>query len=194
MKASTAGDLKAIMPTAPITNIDLFLPWFNKYCPQYDINNEARWCAFIANVAHESGSLKYVKEIASGQAYEGRKDLGNIFPGDGQKFRGRGAIQITGRNNYGKCSMALFGDYRLTTTPQLLEQPQYAVQSACWFWSDRGLNMMSDRIDPMIPMAGDNLKAFKAVVKRVNGWYNGLSERIQFWDRAVRALVKTPAQ
>ena len=65
----------------------------------------AKWsrdakAAFVAQLAHESGAFNYVREIASGRAYEGRKDLGNVMVGDGMKFKGRGLIQITGRANY----------------------------------------------------------------------------------------------
>lgn len=180
----TAVDLKSIMPSAVMQKIELFLPWFNRYMVMYEIDTPARQCCFLANVGHESLSLHYVRELYSGKKYEGRKDLGNIVVGDGVKFRGRGLIQITGRTNYSSCSQAFFGDARLLTSPELLEQPQYAVQSACWFWKDRPLNQISDRVDPALPMSGENLSNFKAVVKRVNGGYNGLDDRIEYWKRA----------
>jgi putative chitinase len=182
----TILDLKSIMPAAPVKRIELFLPWLNKYMMVYEVNTSARKCAFLANVGHESLSLHYVKEIASGKAYEGRKDLGNIVVGDGVKFKGRGLIQITGRDNYMKCSRNLFGnEKRLIESPELLEQPQYAVQSACWFWNDRAINQRADKIDTELPLVDNNLQAFKAVVKRVNGGYNGLADRIESFSASV---------
>jgi len=82
--------------------------------------------------------LNYNKEIASGAAYEYRKDLGNIYPGDGVKFKGRGLIQITGRSNYTAAAKALGID--CINHPELLEQPEWAVKSACWWWENKGLN------------------------------------------------------
>ena len=99
---------------------------------------------FCAQVAHESCGLLYTKELASGKAYEGRTDLGNTQKGDGVRFKGRGYIQITGRANY----TALAKDLKIDCVnhPELLEQPQYALLSALWFWKKRGLNNCIDGI------------------------------------------------
>ena len=70
---------------------------------------------------HESGSFRYTKEIASGKAYEWRKDLGNVQAGDGVRFKGRGLIQLTGRANYALASNALGVDF--VSRPELIEQP-----------------------------------------------------------------------
>ncbi len=85
--------------------------------------------------------MKYVKELASGSDYEGRKNLGNTQPGDGVRFKGIGLIQITGRANYEKASKALGQDF--INHPELLEQPEWAVKSACWWWSNAGLNQVA---------------------------------------------------
>ena len=98
----------------------------------------SKWLPFIAQIGHESGQLKYSEEIASGKAYEGRKDLGNTQQGDGVKFKGRGLIQITGRFNYIQLSKDLGEDF--IKNPELLSTPKYAVQSACWFWNKNKLN------------------------------------------------------
>ncbi len=87
---------------------------------------------FIAQIAHESGELTYVQEIASGKAYEGRKDLGNTQPGDGIRYKGRGLIQLTGRANYEKYGQLMGLD--LINNPELLEEPEFAALSAAYFW------------------------------------------------------------
>ena len=75
--------------------------------------------------------------------------LGNAAPasGEGWKFRGRGPIQITGRDNYLLCSRALFGDERLLETPELLEESRHGFHAAAWFWASNGLNALADRND-----------------------------------------------
>ena len=98
--------LKKIMPFATDANIDKFLPHLNDTMATFEIDTPMRQAHFLAQIAHESGSLRYVREIASGEAYEGRQDLGNVMPGDGPRFKGRGLIQLTGRTNY-----KLFDEY-----------------------------------------------------------------------------------
>ncbi|WP_212590530.1 glycoside hydrolase family 19 protein [Williamwhitmania taraxaci] len=142
----------------------------------FEISTPLRIRHFIAQLAHESGSFQYVREIASGNAYEGRKDLGNVNAGDGVKFKGRGLIQITGRANYEKCSLALFGDRRLLDNPELLELPDNAVKSAAWFWQSHGLNALADKDD------------IRAITKRINGGYNGLVDRMAFYDIAKTSI------
>jgi putative chitinase len=134
---------------------------------EFDIEAPRRQAAFLANIAHESGSLRYVLEIATGDAYEGRADLGNTEPGDGRRFKGRGLPQITGRDNYLTCGLALGLD--LITHPELLEQPLHAARSAGWFWSTRNLG----------PLADDD--KFGSICRLWNGGYNGLDDRIQHW-------------
>jgi putative chitinase len=119
--------------------------WFNKYSCQFEITTPKRVAAFVSQTIVESASFTATREFASGSAYEGRTDLGNTYKGDGVKFKGRGYIQITGRNNYAACSKALFGDQTLLTNPDLLSTPQYAMLSALWFWQDRGLNEQADK-------------------------------------------------
>jgi len=143
---------------------------------EYGIDTPMRQAAFLAQIAHESGSLRYVREIASGQAYEGRKDLGNTQPGDGQRYKGRGLIQITGRANYKQCSQALFADDRLLDTPSLLEEPVEACRSAAWFWQSRNLNPLADT------------GAFRAITRIINGGYNGYADRLDYYERAKAVL------
>jgi putative chitinase len=170
----TIEDLKRIAPYASAKNISIYTPLLNKYMAQYGINTQARKAAFLATILHESSSLTYTEEIASGLAYEGRKDLGNIEAGDGKRYKGRGLIQITGRTNYERASKALGVD--LVSNPQLLEQPEWAVKSACWWWQSKGLNELADKGD------------FRRITKIVNGGYNGWNSRLAYYNRAKEVL------
>lgn len=167
--------LKKIAPFATDKNIDLFLPVLNDLMEKYLINkNVFRKASFLAQILHESGSFKYVEELASGKDYEGRKDLGNTQPGDGIRFKGRGLIQITGRENYKKLSDFCGVDF--IASPEKLEWATYAVQSAIWFWESKKLNAIAD--------VGD----FKKITKIINGGYNGLEDREQFYKKALEIL------
>lgn len=171
----TESQLKQCIPTASNANIKRFLEPINKTLVKYDINTVKRISAFLAQITHESGSLHYVKEIASGKAYEGRKDLGNIIPGDGVKYKGRGIIQITGRDNY----MSLSKDFKVDfiTKPELLEQPTNAVMSAGWFWDKNKLNLLAD------------VGKFETITRRINGGLNGYKERVLFWTLCKKVLT-----
>ena len=173
----TLEQLKSICPLSARSTLDKYTEPLNKYMPKYGINTLNRVRHFIAQLAHESGGFFYVKEIASGVAYEGRKDLGNTQAGDGKKFKGRGLIQITGRSNYEKCSMAIFGDKRLLDHPELLEAPDAAVLSACWFWQSNGLNALADKDDLV------------RITKRINGGKNGLKDRTDKYEKARKVIV-----
>ena len=180
--------LREIAPFAP-KNAEVFVPYLNKFMPLFGINTQKRIAAFLAQLAHESGSFRYVREIASGSAYEGRIDLGNTFKGDGKLFKGRGLIQITGRSNYRACSLALFGDLRLLEQPWILESPQYAVAAACWFWQSRGLNEIADQPDNKIyTRKGIRYKTFEWITLKINGGLTHYKEREQFWIKAKKAL------
>lgn len=134
----TNEDLKAMLPLSSEANRKKYIEWLNYFMLKYNIDTDKRIAAFIAQIGHESGQLRYVEELASGSAYEGRKDLGNTQKGDGKKFKGRGLIQITGRFNYALISKDLGEDF--ISNPELLSTPKYAVQSACWFWNKNKLN------------------------------------------------------
>ncbi len=173
MNLVTANDLKRILPLAG-ARADTFCAPLNIAMGEFEINTPARQAAFIAQIAHESGQFRYVRELASGAAYEGRVDLGNTMKGDGVRFRGRGLIQITGRANYKACGAALGLD--LILYPELLEQPMYACRSAAWFWKSRGLNELAD--------AGDQVK----ITRRINGGTNGLAERLAYFEIAKKVI------
>lgn len=159
---------------------------FKETCEKYAINTPIRFAAFIAQLSHESGSFFYTEELASGSAYEGRKDLGNTQAGDGVKFKGRGFIQITGRANYTSLSKEFGIDF--TTTPTLLggkninlcsaDQMKWATMSAGWFWNRTQLNILADKMVLTVGVKTEpNLSNFKAITKKINGGYNGLDDR-----------------
>jgi putative chitinase len=187
----TAAQLKSIVPSINPDRLQGVTDLLNQYMPNYQIATRERICGFIANLAHESGSFKYTREIASGAAYEGRADLGNTQPGDGIKFRGRGWIQITGRGMYRLCTEALFGDERLLDHPEILEELPNACKSACWFWAKvKKLNALCDLPDSWIhERKGVKYTRFEWVCFLINGGTNGMAERKVFYERA-KAIIK----
>ena len=168
------SDLHAIMPSSNIERLKLFVGPLNDAMSKFQINTRLRIAAFIAQTAHESGGFHYLEEIASGKAYEGRKDLGNVNPGDGVKYKGRGGIGITGRANYLKCGIALGVD--LINNPTLLSGIELACASAAWFWQTHGLNEHADK------------EEFLLITKIINGGTNGLADREDFYKRALKQL------
>ena len=166
--------LKAIYKEAPVKRLELFLPLLNQTMEEFEIDKPQRMMMFLAQIGHESGQLRYVEELASGQAYENRADLGNTSVGDGVRYKGRGLIQITGKRNYTLCGLGL--DLPLLEEPTLLSIPINAARSAGWFWKNGNLNSYAD--------AG----FFKEVTRRINGGYNGMADRQKLYERAREAL------
>jgi putative chitinase len=144
----------------------------------FGVDTLDRQAAFLAQCGHESAGFGITREIwgptPAQSGYEGRADLGNLQPGDGSKFRGRGLIQITGRANYAACADALGLD--LLNHPELLEAPDGASRSAGWFWQTYRLNQYAD--------SGD----FETLTRRINGGLNGLADRELRWSHAKAAL------
>jgi|SRR6185312_9894569 len=167
----TEQELKIFSPNTPDQLIPIVTGWFNKYADRYEVNTPIRIAAFLAQLIHESNAFKATREYASGDAYEGRLDLGNVFKGDGKKFKGRGYIQVTGRNNYAAVSKFIFGDDTLLKNPDLLATPQYAMLSAFWFWDSRNLNALAD------------IDYLKTITRRINGALNGWNERLTNYNR-----------
>jgi putative chitinase len=183
----TVLQLQQILPNAR-SQAGVFISALNSAMDGHDINTPKRSAAFLAQVGHESGQLHYVRELG-GDQYLSKYDTGTLaarlgntpaLDGDGQKYRGRGLIQVTGRHNYRECSLGLFGDERLLASPELLEQPQWAAESAAWFWGQNGLNELADR------------DQFNSITRRINGGLNGLQDRLQLWARA-RAVLCQPS-
>jgi putative chitinase len=141
---------------------------------------------FLAQVMHESGGLRYVREIwgpTKAQArYEGRKDLGNTRPGDGKRFMGRDVIQVTGRSNYRQLTAWVretFGkgpDFE--AKPELLESPEWLGIGAIWYFLTRnGLIGYA---------AAGNIEM---VTRRVNGGLNGYADRLRWYDDCALKLL-----
>ena len=127
---------------------------------------------FLAQMAHESGNFRYDEEIASGQAYEGRADLGNTQPGDGVRYKGRGYIQLTGRANYRDYGNRLGVD--LENNPDLAKDPNIAADIAIAYWQQR--------VDRNAARAGD----VRTVTRNINGGLNGLADRQNKFDKYMK--------
>jgi len=132
---------------------------FHKYFPDATIATEyARHAEKIAN-----------------RVYASRMGNGDEASGDGWKFKGRGLIQLTGKNNYVACGAALQQD--LVANPAYLETPIGAARSAGWYWSHHGLNEAAD--------ANDITK----MTKLINGGTIGLEERTKLYESAKSVFV-----
>ena len=116
-------------------------------------------------------------EMIANRVYANRMGNGDEASGEGWYFRGRGIVQITGKNNYTKCSQSLFESNVLVENPDLLLETEYAIHSACWFWSAARLNELAD--------IGD----MKTMTKRINGGFIGLEDRIHHYNHAIEILT-----
>lgn len=170
----TQAELTRIMPGLSASKAQQYLPHLNKAMQEAGIVGKQRQAAFLAQLGHESGGLRYMEEIASGAAYEGRRDLGNTRPGDGTRYKGRGPIQLTGRANYRSAGRAL--GLNLEANPEQAARPSVGFRIAAWFWNSRGLNKLADS------------GAFREITRRINGGFNGLMDRLRYWARAKAAL------
>ena len=162
--------LKGIIPDKVISQIPDTAVKFN-------ITTNLRLAHFLSQCAHESGNFKWVVELASGKAYEGRKDLGNTQPGDGVKFKGRGYIQLTGRANYDKFSKFVNED--CVSNPDLVST-KYPMLSAAYFFDKNKLWKICD--------LGSTDEVVEKVSRRVNGGTNGLLDRQQKFDKIWNVL------
>lgn len=170
----TLDELKAIAIYAPKNQLASLCPHINETMRRYAIATPLRIAHFIAQIAHESDGFNTTEEYASGADYEWRDDLGNIYAGDGVRFKGRGLIQVTGRANYAECGKALGVD--LIANPERLHDYDLACLSAGWFWDKMQLNGDADNDDVM------------TITRLINGGYNGLSDRQEYLSRAKEVL------
>jgi putative chitinase len=175
-------DFKIIFPLLGDKRSETLYPWFNDALWDIlDSRSGMTKChviaAFSAQIGHESVGLSTFEEFASGEAYEGRcKQLGNCNPGDGVKYKGRGAIQVTGRSNYQKVSDYLNEDF--INKPDMLVMPSYGFKASVWYWVKNNLNQYCT----------GTTNDFVELTKRINGGVNGLEDRIERWNRAKSIL------
>ena len=178
----TAEQLIQIMPHANPATVGQCTPYIKECLTEFEIDTPLRAAAFLAQIAHETGSLEWLREIWGPTPQQRKydppnalaKQLGNILKGDGKKFRGRGAIQLTGRANYKKYGQWL--QLPLEEQPELAEQPAYAFRIAGAFWHQNNLNTLAD------------VGKFETITRRINGGTNGLAERKAFYARAKKVL------
>ena len=143
---------------------------------RFEINTPLRISHFMAQIAHESASFDTFEEYASGSAYEGRKDLGNVRKGDGRRYKGRGPIQLTGRYNYR--AFTKWMQEQDPDAPDFEKQPKlvgkfpYGLLASVWYWDSRNLNKHADKND------------IKRITKLINGGYRGLSQRKAWFQKA----------
>lgn len=142
----------------------------------YDITTRLRIAHFLGQTCHESAGFRATEEFASGEAYEGRKDLGNTQEGDGPRFKGRGLLQLTGRANYREFGKALKLD--LEKNPAIAAQPAISLLIACEYWKRRKINAECDKDD------------IEAVTRKINGGLNGIADRRALTSRAKTVLAR----
>ncbi len=178
----TREQILAIMPNAK-DKVDLYLPYINGYKEVFHIDTPKRMAHFLAQIAHETNELRYVKELGN-KAYFVKYDngklknmLGNLKDGDGYKYRGRGLIQITGRANYQAYQSSKYCTGDIMEHPELLEQPLGAVKSGMWWWWKHELNKLADS------------DSFVAITKVINGGTNGLESRRKYLKRAKAVII-----
>ncbi|NOT13459.1 MAG: glycoside hydrolase family 19 protein [Methylococcaceae bacterium] len=174
----SAEILLKIMPNLKEALCDEYFPFIQQAMDEFEINTPLRESAFLAQIAHESGEFRYLEELWGPTDAQRRyeppskkaNDLGNTHPGDGKRFKGRGAIQLTGRANYKKFGDLLSLD--LPTHPEWVATPQVAFRVSAAFWKLNGLNELADQ------------QKFETMTRRINGGLTGLTERLMFYNRA----------
>ena len=173
----TQKQLLDAVPGLYKARLDEFVASFNMFHAYFGLNTRDRIIHYLAQVFHESGSLRYVEELASGAQYEGRKDLGNTQKGDGKRFKGRGFIQLTGRKNYQDFYNDGWCSDNIIAYPDLVTRYPLDQMVSMWFWDRNNLNDLAD-----LDNGANGEEIVKRITKKVNGGYNGLSERAKFYN------------
>jgi predicted chitinase len=156
---------------------EAYIAGLNQTLEVFNISTPNRVAHFLAQCCHESGRFRWFAELASGDAYEHRKDIGNNQPGDGRKYKGAGAIQITGRYWYQRFS-DFTGDKRIMEGVDYVSK-RYPFDSSGFWWT---ANKMNERCD-----SGNSCAQISAVVNGKNP-ATGLAERERFFAAANNAL------
>ena len=171
----TKKQLSRIWDVSETTISDRIINDLNACLVRFQINTSVRIRHFISQISHESGGGKWMKELASGDDYEGRKDLGNTQPGDGRKYKGAGFIQLTGRANYSDFS-------KYMNDPKVMDGVDYVAlnypaTSAGYWWYNNRMNALCDH-NPLI----------EEVTKRVNGGLRGIEDRKVYYNRCLEVI------
>jgi putative chitinase len=182
MKILTIQQLKKLYPNA-INSVLIILSHKDTFT-SFGINTDLRYRHFMAQMAHESWGFSKLREVTTPQKAKRKygvgtkvgQMLGNVVPGDGAKYIGRGLVQLTGRWNYWRQSKLLKVD--ILKNPELLENPLLGTRVAFTFWNSKGLTKWAD---------SDNINK---VTKKLNGGYNGLQDRIREYSRISKMLNK----
>lgn len=176
----TGAILKKISPAAKAGLVERLAEGMNRYLPVYGITDLGEVQMFLAQAAHESMGFSTMYELwgptPAQKRYERRKDLGNVAPGDGFRYRGRGIFQLTGRANYRTEGEAL--GLPLESNPELAADPFHAVHIACKYWKRRKIGAVARRGD------------FVAVTRLINGGTNGIEDRRRLFDRCRKFVSK----
>jgi predicted chitinase len=180
----TEDQLRRIVPKMRADRVTEFTPHLNAAMAAFSIDSPLRTAAFVAQLAHESGSFVWMKELwgptEAQRRYEPPSDLarrlGNTQPGDGKRYMGRGPIQLTGRDNYRRFGAALGLD--LEGEPDQAATPAVGFRIAGLYWKNRDINTPAD--------AGD----IREVTRRINGGFNGLADRTDHYERAKAVLAE----
>jgi putative chitinase len=171
----TKKQLSRIWDVSETTISDRIINDLNACLVRFQINTSVRIRHFISQISHESGGGKWMKELASGDDYEGRIDIGNTQPGDGRKYKGAGFIQLTGRANYSDFS-------KYMNDPKVMDGVDYVAlnypaTSAGYWWYNNRMNALCDR-NPLI----------EEVTRKVNGGLRGIEDRKVYYNRCLEVI------
>ena len=173
-------EVQQLAPGVDRATLAEYLPHLNAAMLEHGITSDARKAAFLAQLGHESDGFNTLEEYASGANYEWRSDLGNVFAGDGRRFKGRGPIQITGRANYKEYGQKIGVD--LIANPELAATAEHGFDIAGQYWADNGLNELADE------------GRFDTITRRINGGQNGRADRRRRWGQAQDVLGNSAGQ
>lgn len=129
----------------------------------------------MANMMHETCNFVYMKEIASGEDYNGRSDLGNTEPGDGPRYKGAGVLMLTGRHNYQRLANAI-NDQKVMDGVDYVSETYPFTSARTWIEENRLLDVCLTQ-------------GFEACCKRINGGWNGLEDRKAKYKKCLRYMV-----